>query len=101
MLPGWARRFDIIVCGDEIKNGKPAPDIFLEVSRGLNIQPERCVVLEDSDPGIRAAHAAGMIPIMVPDLRPPSPDTALLAHKIFPSLLEARRFLANPSGRAF
>ena len=70
-------RFTVLVGGDEIARGKPAPDIFLLAAERLSRPPQDCVVLEDSEPGVRAALAAGMTPIMVPDLRPPSP--ALLA----------------------
>jgi HAD superfamily hydrolase (TIGR01509 family) len=70
-------RFTALVGGDEIANGKPAPDIFVEAAARLGIAAAECVVLEDSEPGINAALAAHMIPIMVPDLAPPS--AALLA----------------------
>jgi len=65
-------RFAVLVGGDEIARGKPAPDIYLEAARRLGVAPEGCVVLEDSEPGVRGAFAAGMTPIMVPDLLPPS-----------------------------
>jgi beta-phosphoglucomutase-like phosphatase (HAD superfamily) len=58
---------DVTVGGDEVDHGKPAPDIFLEAARRLGCDPGLCVVLEDSDSGIRAAAAAGMTPFLVPD----------------------------------
>jgi beta-phosphoglucomutase-like phosphatase (HAD superfamily) len=58
---------DVVVGGDEIEHGKPAPDIFLEAARRLGCEPGVCVVAEDSDSGIRAAAAAGMTPFLVPD----------------------------------
>jgi len=70
-------RFAALVGGDEVASGKPAPDIFIEAAARLGIAAAGCVVLEDSEPGINAALAAHMIPIMVPDLAPPS--AALLA----------------------
>jgi HAD superfamily hydrolase (TIGR01509 family) len=73
-------RFATLVGGDEIERGKPAPDIYLEAARRLSVPPETCIVLEDSEPGVRGARAAGMTPIMVPDLRPPGAD--LLAEDI-------------------
>lgn len=63
---GIGTRFDVIVTAEEVANGKPAPDIFLEAARRLGVEPERCVVLEDSLPGCRAAHAAGMVAIACP-----------------------------------
>jgi len=70
-------RFATLVGGDEVIHGKPAPDIFLEAAVRLGAPAAECFVLEDSEPGVRAALAAGMTPIMVPDLHLPS--AALLA----------------------
>lgn len=92
-LTGLVHRFDAIVGGDEVSHGKPAPDIFLEAARRLGVPPGECVVLEDSEAGIRAAHAAGMLPIMVPDLKPPSDDVKALAYQIVSSLDEATAIL--------
>jgi HAD superfamily hydrolase (TIGR01509 family) len=52
--------FSITVSGDEVANGKPAPDIFLEAAGRLDVPPERCLVIEDSPHGIEGARAAGM-----------------------------------------
>lgn len=90
---GLGHRFTIIVGGDEVQNGKPAPDIFLVAAQRLKVQPNKCIVLEDSEAGIQAAHAAQMIPIMVPDLKPPSRETSSLAVKVLPSLFEVKVFL--------
>lgn len=75
-----------MVCGDEVTHGKPAPDIFLRCAELLHVPPCACVVLEDSDNGVRAAHAAGMRVIMVPDLKPPADDVVPLATAIVRSL---------------
>jgi len=83
---GVENRFRVVVCGDMVERGKPAPDLFLEAARRLNIQPEQCIVLEDSEAGIQAGHAAGMLPVMVPDLKPPSPEVVPIAYRIIPSL---------------
>lgn len=72
-LGDLAGRFEEIVTGDEVPEGKPAPDIFLLAARRLNTAPARCLVLEDAEPGVRAAGAAGIPVIVVPDLKPPSP----------------------------
>lgn len=87
--------FPIMVCGDEVQKGKPAPDIFLKAATQLQVAPQDCVVLEDSEAGIRAASAAGMWPIMVPDLQAPSPQMERLAYEIFPSLHEVKAHLAE------
>ena len=52
--------FDLIVSADDVAHGKPAPDVFLEAARRMNMAPADCVVLEDSNEGLRAASAAGM-----------------------------------------
>ena len=59
--------FDAIVTGRDVENGKPAPDIFLLAAERLGVDPARCVVFEDAFTGIRAAHAAGCHPVLVPD----------------------------------
>jgi beta-phosphoglucomutase-like phosphatase (HAD superfamily) len=82
--------FDAIVGGDEVVRGKPAPDLFLLAAQRLKITPAECIVLEDSEAGIRAARAAGMTPILVPDLKPPSDEVQALAYRMYPSLHEAR-----------
>lgn len=91
-------RFDAIVGGDEVKNGKPAPDIFLTAATRLEVPAEQCLVLEDSDAGLKAAQSAGMVPIMIPDLKPPSEKSKLVAYKILPSLREMRSFLQDLIG---
>jgi beta-phosphoglucomutase len=57
---GLAHRFEIIVRADQVGRGKPAPDVFLEAARQLNMPPADCVAFEDAPMGIAAAHAAGM-----------------------------------------
>jgi HAD superfamily hydrolase (TIGR01509 family) len=81
-------RFSAVVCGDEVARGKPAPDMFLEAARRIAIPPERCIVLEDSEAGILAAASAGMLPIMIPDLKQPTPEVQQAAYCILPSLTE-------------
>ncbi|MGI5424104.1 HAD family hydrolase [Streptomyces sp. CA-179760] len=55
-----------VVSADEVAQGKPAPDVFLEAARRLGADPAGCVVLEDAAPGAAAAHAAGMRCIAIP-----------------------------------
>lgn len=68
---GLTDRFDVIVTSGEVARGKPAPDIFVEAARRLDVVPARCLVLEDSVHGCEAAIAAGMAVIACP-----SPVTA-------------------------
>jgi HAD superfamily hydrolase (TIGR01509 family) len=87
--------FDAIVGGDEVVHGKPAPDLFLLAAGRLKTTPTECVVLEDSEAGIQAAQAAGMAPILIPDLKEPSDEVRALASWVYPSLHDARELLSN------
>lgn len=89
VLGALAARFGAIVTGDQVTNGKPAPDIYLAAARALDIEPGSCLVLEDSEPGATAACAAGMRCIIVPDLKHPSPAVAAGALRVCASLHEA------------
>jgi HAD superfamily hydrolase (TIGR01509 family) len=95
---GLLEQFDAIVGGDEVEHGKPAPDIFLQAARRLDVASDECIVLEDSDNGVRAAHAAGMRAIMVPDLKPPDDDVLPLAYRVVPTLAHAGALLAELRG---
>jgi len=63
--------FDAIVCADDVEHHKPAPDTYLEAARRLGVDPSRCLVYEDSDPGLESARAAGMDRIDVRDFFTP------------------------------
>jgi HAD superfamily hydrolase (TIGR01509 family) len=72
--------FEATVSSEEVGAGKPAPDVYLEAARRLGAQPSGCVALEDSTSGLRAAAAAGMTVIAVPNPHyPPSEDALELA----------------------
>jgi HAD superfamily hydrolase (TIGR01509 family) len=88
-----ARRFRYITTGDEVTQGKPAPDIFLLACARLRVEPRRCIVLEDSAAGIRAAYAAGAMPIWVPDLQMPDAETQALAVAVCESLVHVKTLL--------
>lgn len=91
---GVLRHFEIVVGGDVVSRGKPAPDIFLEAARRLERRPDDCVVLEDSGPGIQAAAAAGMKPILIPDGREPSAEARRAAFAVVASLAAAKAVIA-------
>ena len=71
---GILERFTAVVCGDEIANGKPAPDIFLLAAEKLGQDPSSCVGFEDSPAGLRGLHAAGIRSVFVKDLIDIPPD---------------------------
>jgi HAD superfamily hydrolase (TIGR01509 family) len=86
---GLAELFEVTVSSEEVARGKPAPDVFLEAARRLGVPPERCAAVEDSANGIRAAHAAGMRVVAIPNRRyPPPPDALALAGAVLSSLAE-------------
>ncbi len=92
---GLGERFETVVCGDEVVKPKPAPDLYLAACRALHVDPKDVLAFEDSEPGIQAAAAAGVTVIAVPDFKPPAPEIAELAWRVFPSLVAAREFLAG------
>jgi len=88
-VSGLAPLFGATVSSEEVARGKPAPDVFLEAARRLDVPPARCVAVEDSGNGIRAAHDAGMRVLAIPNLRYPPPDDALaLADAVLGSIDE-------------
>lgn len=87
--------FKELTCGDMLKKSKPKPDIYLMACEKLGVEPEEAIAIEDSFNGIRSAYAAGMTPIMVPDIIQPNEEMKEKSHKIFSSLLEVKAWLEN------
>jgi HAD superfamily hydrolase (TIGR01509 family) len=85
-LGDLATRFAALAFGDEVAHSKPDPELFLLTSQRLGIAPSQCLVLEDSEAGVRAARAAGMEVIIVPDLIEPSEEIAKMALRVCRSL---------------
>ena len=91
--------FAVTVSSEEVARGKPAPDVYLEVARRLNVEPARCVAVEDSSNGLRSAAAAGMTVIALPNRAfPPDPDALGLASAVIGSLTELRPELVESVG---
>jgi HAD superfamily hydrolase (TIGR01509 family) len=79
--------FQATVSSEEVARGKPAPDVFIEAARQLGVPPERCAAVEDSANGLRAAKAAGMRVVALPNEHyPPPPDALTLADVVLRSL---------------
>lgn len=78
--------FDYILCGDQITESKPSPQIYLKACEALNVAPEEAMALEDSANGIRSAAAAGCITIHIPDLKKHPDEILSLCYKVVPSL---------------
>ena len=86
---GIAGSFEATVSSEEVGRGKPAPDVFLEAARRLDLPPDRCAAVEDSGNGIRSAHAAGMRVVAIPNPRyPPPPEALALADVVLASVRE-------------
>ena len=95
-LAGIADLFSATVSSEEVARGKPAPDVYLESAGRLGLRPGRCIAVEDSSNGLRAAAAAGMTVVAVPNAHyPPEHDALALAavtlttlHELTPALVE-------------
>jgi HAD superfamily hydrolase (TIGR01509 family) len=94
---GLAPLFETTVSSEEVARGKPAPDVFLEAARRLELAPSWCTAIEDSANGIRSAHAAGMRVVVIPNAHYPPPDDALaLADATLGSLAELDAAAVDP-----
>jgi HAD superfamily hydrolase (TIGR01509 family) len=81
--------FRCIAGGDEVTHGKPDPALYLLAAARLGVAPQDCIAFEDSENGARAAQAAGVRVVIVPDLKQPPEDVAARAHAVMDSLAEA------------
>lgn len=92
---GIRDRFTHVITQDDAARGKPSPDLYLHATEILRVTPQACVAIEDSMPGIAAAHSAGTIPIMVPDIATPDAETRARCAVVLPHLhavLQVLRF---------
>ena len=87
--------FDQFVFAEDISRSKPDPDVFLKACSKLVENPESCLVLEDSEAGIQAAHAANIPVICIPDMKVPSANYLEMTEAILKSLDEVINYLKN------
>jgi HAD superfamily hydrolase (TIGR01509 family) len=92
---GLLARFMAIATRDDVVHAKPAPDLYLEAARRLGVVPERCMALEDSAAGLTAAHAAGMMVVLVPDILQPSDEIRAKAVHVAADLHEVVRLIRS------
>jgi HAD superfamily hydrolase (TIGR01509 family) len=85
-LAGIRHRFETILTRDDVARGKPSPDLYLLAASRFGLEPEVCVAVEDSNHGVTAAHAAGAITIMVPDMVTPTDESRARCAAIVPDL---------------
>lgn len=95
---GLLPRVHGMVCGDEVSRGKPAPDIFVAAAARLGVPVANCLVLEDSNAGVRGALAAGTRVVMVPDLLQPADDVRAAGVPVAASLHDIAGFLEGRRG---
>ncbi len=94
---GILTHFSCLICGGETPRGKPHPDPYLAAVAGLGVLPPETWALEDSENGVRSAHAAGLRVFQVPDLVPPSAALLELGHTVVDDLFDIVRRLAQES----
>jgi HAD superfamily hydrolase (TIGR01509 family) len=95
-LAGIRDRFSILACGDEVRQGKPAPDIFLLAAERLGILPASCVGFEDATAGLRSLHAAGIRSVFIKDCIEPPPEVLDTVWLRCADLAEAARVFKTP-----
>ncbi len=91
--------FRHVVSRDQVERGKPNPDIFLEAAKRLGASPARCLAVEDSKHGLRAAIAAGMHVVHIPDIAVIERELTAQCIAVLPNLLSLRDWLAQDAGR--
>jgi HAD superfamily hydrolase (TIGR01509 family) len=97
-LAGIRHRFETILTRDDVVRGKPSPDLYLLAASRFGLKPEVCVAVEDSNHGVAAAHAAGAITIMVPDMVTPTEESRARCAAIVPDLSAALELLRARAG---
>lgn len=82
------RYFDILICGDEVKNGKPNPEIFVKAMKEMATEPDNCLIFEDSKNGIIAASESGGLPIFIKDIKDIDLEMKKLVFMEYDSLID-------------
>ena len=90
---GIAPYFEIIVNEEMISQGKPAPDVYLKTAEKLGVQPQKCLVVEDSLNGVRSAYRANTTVVMIPDKVPPTKEIETMCDYILNSLDELKNMI--------
>lgn len=90
---GLLEKFDCICSGHDVKQGKPAPDIYLHAATSVGVPPENCLAIEDAPAGIQSANAAGCWPVLVPDLDGSDDEMRKILYAEADSLLDIIRLL--------
>ena len=94
-MVGLLKFFDEVCSARMVKNGKPAPDIYIYAAEKINLPPNKCVALEDSPNGVRSAYAAGCKTVMVPDMDLPSEEIKPMLFDVADGLEDVIRIIKN------
>lgn len=73
-MAGIHQYFEVALSAEMMEKGKPDPDIYFKTMQGMNVNPDECIIIEDSFNGIRAAHASGATVVMIPDMLQPDEE---------------------------
>jgi HAD superfamily hydrolase (TIGR01509 family) len=92
-LAGIRHRFETVLTRDDVLRGKPSPDLYLLAASRFGLPPDACVAVEDSNHGVTAAHAAGAITIMVPDMVTPTDESRARCAAVLPDLGDVLQML--------
>ena len=92
-MTGLSDYFSVLTTGDMVEHSKPRPDIYLLACERLGVEPGQAYAIEDSPNGIRAAHAAGLCPVMVPDMVEPDGEILRLCRIVLRDLVQVLDFL--------
>lgn len=90
---GLDQYFQAVITGDMVSRGKPDPEIYLKACHSLGVDPKQAMAVEDSKNGIFSAHSAGMLPVLIPDILPPTQEVEQLAFQTFDSLAALQIYL--------
>lgn len=96
---GLLPRFAALLTRDDVEEAKPHPALFLKAAAALAMPPGACLAVEDSHVGVRAAHAAGTMAVMVPDMLPPTEEIRALCLHVVPDLHEVRALLVRAAAQ--
>ena len=97
-LAGIRHRFNTVLTRDDVTRGKPSPDLYLLAASRFGLSPRVCVAVEDSNHGVTAAHAAGAITIMVPDMVTPTDESRARCAAVVSDLHEVAEMLRTRGG---
>ena len=87
--------FDAIVCSEDITNSKPDPEIFLKAAEKVCVNPENCIVIEDSEAGIKAAFNAKMMGFHVEDLKKADESILKYSYKNYKNIIEIKEYIKS------